>query len=230
MSLSICRSPSQTLDLGWTLLNLEYGTFEDVEEEQRSGYWDALEDLVRLVDPQSLTDSKVIVWEIVNACAVVEWDLALRLYNRLVDTGALSEARFRALRGQFLYLAGDLEQNWSDGKGSTEQLSYWSPRLEAGLEAADVLMSMLMCARATVPPKNQKPPDQAQHVRFSDAATDLRTAIDLDGKSPSCDLTPLVPQRCREAFCLELSYSEGYAEIVYDYRPTADTGPQLEKM
>ena len=43
------------------------------------------------------------------------------------------------------------------------------------------------------------------------------------GKSSSCDLTPLVPQSYSEAFCLELSYSEGYAEIVYDYRPTADS-------
>ncbi len=36
-------------------------------------------------------------------------------------------------------------------------------------------------------------------------------------KIPSCDLTPLAPSGYREAFYLELSYSEGYGEIAYDY-------------
>ena len=37
------------------------------------------------------------------------------------------------------------------------------------------------------------------------------------GRSASCDLTPLTPRACGEAFYLELSYSEGYGEIAYDY-------------
>jgi acetoacetate decarboxylase len=37
------------------------------------------------------------------------------------------------------------------------------------------------------------------------------------GPSPLCDLTSLSPLRYGDAFYLESSYSEGYAEIVYDY-------------
>ena len=37
------------------------------------------------------------------------------------------------------------------------------------------------------------------------------------GRSASCDLTPLTPSAYREAFYLELSYSEGYGEVAYDY-------------
>ena len=37
------------------------------------------------------------------------------------------------------------------------------------------------------------------------------------GASPMCDLTPLTPVRYGEAYYRELSYSEGYAEIAYDY-------------
>lgn len=37
------------------------------------------------------------------------------------------------------------------------------------------------------------------------------------GASPLCDLTPLAPLRYGEAFYREVSYSEGFAEIEYDY-------------
>ena len=37
------------------------------------------------------------------------------------------------------------------------------------------------------------------------------------GASPLCDLTSLAPLKYGEAFYMECSYSEGYAEIVYDY-------------
>ena len=37
------------------------------------------------------------------------------------------------------------------------------------------------------------------------------------GASPLCDLTPLTPKAYGDAFYMESSYSEGYAEIVYDY-------------
>ena len=37
------------------------------------------------------------------------------------------------------------------------------------------------------------------------------------GASPLCDLTPLTPLQYGDAFYMECSFSEGYAEIVYDY-------------
>ena len=37
------------------------------------------------------------------------------------------------------------------------------------------------------------------------------------GASPLCDLTSLTPKAYGDAFYMESSYSEGYAEIVYDY-------------
>jgi len=37
------------------------------------------------------------------------------------------------------------------------------------------------------------------------------------GASPLCDLTPLVPIQYGDAYYIECSYSEGYAEVVYDY-------------
>ena len=48
------------------------------------------------------------------------------------------------------------------------------------------------------------------HVSRGDGSVTL-------GRSASCDLTPLAPKGYRKAFYLELSYSEGYGEIVYDY-------------
>ncbi len=48
------------------------------------------------------------------------------------------------------------------------------------------------------------------HVSRGDGSVTL-------GRSASCDLTPLAPRGYREVFYLELSYSEGYGEIVYDY-------------
>ena len=37
------------------------------------------------------------------------------------------------------------------------------------------------------------------------------------GASPLCDLTPLSPLKYGDAYYMESSYSEGYAQIVYDY-------------
>jgi acetoacetate decarboxylase len=37
------------------------------------------------------------------------------------------------------------------------------------------------------------------------------------GASPLCDLIPLTPLKYGDAFYMERSFSEGYAEIVYDY-------------
>ncbi len=48
------------------------------------------------------------------------------------------------------------------------------------------------------------------HVSRGDGAVTL-------GRSSSRDLTSLAPRRYREAFYLELSDSEGYGEIAYDY-------------
>ena len=48
------------------------------------------------------------------------------------------------------------------------------------------------------------------HVSRGDGSVTL-------GKSASCDLTPLAARGYGEAFYLELSYSEGYGKIVYDY-------------
>ena len=48
------------------------------------------------------------------------------------------------------------------------------------------------------------------HVSRGDGSVTL-------GRSASCDLTPLAPKGYRKAFYLELSYSEGYGEIAYDY-------------
>ena len=48
------------------------------------------------------------------------------------------------------------------------------------------------------------------HVSRGDGSVTL-------GRSASCDLTPLAPRGCREAFYFELSYAEGYGEIAYDY-------------
>jgi len=35
--------------------------------------------------------------------------------------------------------------------------------------------------------------------------------------SPLCDLTPLIPIQYSDAYYIECSYSEGYAEVAYDY-------------
>ena len=70
-----------------TLLKIEYGTFAEVERKQREGFARILKDLVRLVSLEHLADQKVVRWEIVNSCAVEDWELALRLYDRLAARG-----------------------------------------------------------------------------------------------------------------------------------------------
>jgi acetoacetate decarboxylase len=42
------------------------------------------------------------------------------------------------------------------------------------------------------------------------------------GASPLCDLTPLVPIQYSDAYYIECSYSEGYAEVAYDYLRQSD--------
>ena len=43
------------------------------------------------------------------------------------------------------------------------------------------------------------------------------------GASPLCELTSLAPLEYGDAFYIECSYAEGYAEIVYDYLREKDT-------
>ena len=43
--------------------------------------------IVKLLPVEALNDWRSIKWEIVNACAAQEWDLARRLYDRAFDLG-----------------------------------------------------------------------------------------------------------------------------------------------
>ena len=164
----------------WELIHLEWD-FGDVEAEQRSGFREILKDMVCLVEPDQLADPKVISWEIVNASSVSAWDLGSRLYSRLKESAGLSESRFRALRGQFLYLVGDWEPYWQWTEDDEEKdLSYWSPELPG-----ETLNSYAICVGATVPPERyEERPNQSQLARLEDAANDLKQAIDSDSSLP----------------------------------------------
>ena len=74
---------------------------EWAEEDKRPTALRCLRRFVGLQDVEELTDPKAVRWEIVNACAVADWDRTLRLYDQLKTAGSLAEAEFRALRGQF---------------------------------------------------------------------------------------------------------------------------------
>ena len=164
----------------WESLDQEYGTIKKFETTQRLGFRQILKDLIRLVDPQQLTDPKVIAWEIVNACSVANWDLAIELYKCLKQFAGLTESQFRAVRGQFLFVSTDWEQNWSKPEHTYGQLSYWSPEL---LEV-NAPLAVVMCVRAWVPPWRQNQPDKDQLVRYSDSANDLKIAIGDDPALP----------------------------------------------
>jgi tetratricopeptide (TPR) repeat protein len=60
-----------------------------------------LGELIRLVDVEACQNPKLVRWEIVNACAVADWDRAARLHDRLVEL--VPEPESQAVKGQFLF-------------------------------------------------------------------------------------------------------------------------------
>ena len=89
----------------------------------------------------------------------------------------------------------------------------------------DAMPSLTPSWRLKIIPRADGPgPAIKQLIDCSETTQDLEVhsvakgqgRIDL-GASPQCDLTPLSPLEYGDAFCMESSYAEGYAQVVYDY-------------
>lgn len=75
---------------------------EDRDEaaDHRAHFAQDLRALIRLVDPSSCPDARLLRWDIVNACAVSDWERAARLYARFEETAGLPPAVVAGLRGR----------------------------------------------------------------------------------------------------------------------------------
>lgn len=147
--------------------------------KRRPDYWKALKYVVRLVDPEALGESEIIKWEIVNACAVEDWDLASRLYAHLKVAGVLREQEFRALRGELHFTAADWDNDGRKNCDEEPSLSRWYPTLEP-----DVMLVTNKILEASKPKRGREPLHRSLFVRYSDAANDLKVAVELDATLP----------------------------------------------
>jgi tetratricopeptide (TPR) repeat protein len=107
--------------------------YEGIEQEwavqkTRAALADHFAKAVRFQDVSVLDDLRAIRWEIVNFCAIREWDRAAALYGRLKDLGATTSAEHRALVGQMhLWSVIAPRQKRDD---PLEFLVWWAPELD----------------------------------------------------------------------------------------------------
>ena len=85
---------------------------------------------LRLQDPVALTDPSILRWEVTNACAIHDWDLATTLLDRLKSLKAITEAECRALKGQVLVCSVAAPKTQAEfdeelGVGSRDNLDWW---------------------------------------------------------------------------------------------------------
>jgi len=85
-------------------LCLQDPVLEALYEDECDGVREDLKFFIRLAEPDRLEDLRTIRWEIVNACAIKDYERAARLYDRIEHLGLLSDAEAHALRGQFHFL------------------------------------------------------------------------------------------------------------------------------
>ena len=154
---------------------------DDADDEWEAGteksplYWKLFSDIVKLVDPEQLTDPEAIRWEIVNACAAEEWTVAEKLYDRLRYTAKMDEGEFRAIRGEFLFTVADWQhRDRAEHELVHNSLEWWYPTLEPGTFSAISRTLTIITS-----PHEQTSLADPLVVRYRDAANDLQSALQL---------------------------------------------------
>jgi len=109
--------------------------FEGVEQEWvvkefRSEAEQHLARFVRLQDFEVLGDAKTVRWEIVNACAIRDWDRASALLDLLRKLGAISGQEQRALKGQMDLWSVVALREKGQRQDPQEFLWWWTPELD----------------------------------------------------------------------------------------------------
>jgi len=115
-----------------------------------------------------------------------------------------------------------------------------SSTMEESINAADApsVLSLTPAWQLKVIPKADGPgPAIKQLIDTSRVFQDVTLHFCARGSgrvtfetAPGYDLTPLTPSRYGEAFYTETSYSEGYAEVAYDYLKPTDPAPNSGKL
>jgi tetratricopeptide (TPR) repeat protein len=102
--------------------------------------WPHFDHFVRLhlQEVSGLKDPKAVRWEITNACAIRAWDLATLLFDLLKSLGAITEAEYRALKGQMhvcSVAAPRTEQENEEelGIAAWDNLTWWVLKLDRAL-------------------------------------------------------------------------------------------------
>jgi tetratricopeptide (TPR) repeat protein len=99
--------------------------------------WPHFERFVRLhlQEVGTLKDQKAIRWEITNACAIRDWDVATLLFDLLKSRGAIAEAEYRGLKGQMLICSvaapSDEQENEEElGVAARNNMAWWVLKLD----------------------------------------------------------------------------------------------------
>lgn len=133
---AVARNPCD-ISLRWAVLSAYYEltNFQGIEKEefvenQRKAFLDELGFLVRLREVHDCADVRAIQWEIVNACAVTDYDRALELASRLKEFVSAGVA-LNALGRLYYLVAFAIVQPYRFGEGA-EWLAKWN--LPLGVE------------------------------------------------------------------------------------------------
>jgi tetratricopeptide (TPR) repeat protein len=119
------------------------------------------------------TDLRTIRWEIVNSCAIQDWERARDLLRQMERLGLIPAADVNMVRGQLLYQAGFLTaSDWAD------DLQLWDPRVETGINPRTLCLHI----PALLPDRVEQAADDVDCVR--DAANELAKGLAKEPKLP----------------------------------------------
>ncbi len=151
---------------------------EALYEDECDAVHEDLKLFVRLAEPDGLEDLRTIRWEIVNACAIKDYERVGRLYDRIEHLRPLSDAEVHALRGQFHFLVVFLPR-WE----LQDELSMWVQRVDGTFGARDFRAVLIALEAHQIQGTAALSPEDIDHLR--DACSQLEKAL-----SRNPDLSP----------------------------------------
>jgi hypothetical protein len=121
------------LNFLYLLANFEGFDLEESAPLLHGVVWPHFERFVGLpaLEPGALDEPRAVQWEITNACATYNWDLAAALFDRLKSLGAITALQRRALKGQ-MYVCSVVAPRDEDESGASQGhlARWWLPRLD----------------------------------------------------------------------------------------------------
>jgi len=161
------------LNLFYDLTHSDMALPESEAEEVRFRAVRHLAELVRLRGVEECGDLKTIRWEILNACAIQDWERARDLLRQIERLGLIPAADVNIVRGQLLYQAGFLT-----GSDWANDLQLWDPRVETEINPRTLCLHV----SALLPDRVEQAADDLDSVH--DAANELAKGLAKEPKLP----------------------------------------------